>query len=297
MDEFRRRPDLRAPGGGKHLHLDRLTFLEKVQQLIPECLRDLYERAASEASEEEALAAWSAHWNLVDDWVLDAAQRTYRIYADPAKHLRRRRRQVRIFELNRDLMYRGKVPRRPSPFGSDPFEPPYQNHPWADTSEPLTESAIESIREPACLRPPYERLRWLGGVRKSLPDLTHKAIRDFPLLRRPAAPFEFSQSYDPEVDSRSERRERLLRKWKTWADAQEAKARDEGAEEPVRKRGRTGDATLHFAWAARWQVDEESYAEIGQQPGPGISVTRSRQTVREAVLDVCRRIELTRRSK
>lgn len=264
-----RRPDLRASGGGIHRHLDRLTFLDKVRTLVPESLHDLHDRATSGADESEALDAWATRWNLVDDWVLDVARRTFRIYADPAKHRQKREQYLRIYyDANRELIERGELSMRPPAYGRDDLEPP------------------------------YDHLQWVGGLRESLSDLSYEAVRDLPLIRRPAAPFEFSASYDPEIDSRDEIRDRLLDEWEAHADAREAQARQDGATDPVRKRARSGeDATLHFAWAARWQVLGESYSEIGDDPGDDVPTTRSPKTVREAVIDVCDRIGLTRRTK
>lgn len=267
MDGFRQyRPDLRAPGGGRHLHLDRLIFLRKIQEHIPECLRDLYQTATSGEDEDNALSVWSTRWNLVDEWINEVARRTYRVYAEPGKHRQKRERYLQIYDWNQELIEAGEVSMRPPPFGRKDLEPP------------------------------YEFLRWYG-LGTSLSDLSYASIREFSFLRRPADPFIFTASYDPEIDSRAEIRERLIEEWESFADAREAQARDEGAEEPVRKRGRTGDATLHFAWAARWQVGKESATEIGENPGEGVSTTRHPKTVREAVKNVCERIDLTRRTK
>lgn len=258
-----RRPDLRAPEGGLDLHLDRLTFLRKVRELHPEVLRDLHDRATSDQEEDEALREWSSAWNLADPWLLDAARNTYRIFSQPDLHRQRRQGYVRAYELNRELIERGEVEMRPPPFGPDEVEP-LDRH-----------------------------LRWY--VSTSLPDLRLESVRDFPLLRTPAPPFEFAD-YDPEVDAEADADARMWARWQAYKAKRRYEAREDGATKAPKKRARSGeDATLHFEWLARWQVGKETYEEIARDPGEGVDPVRPK-TVGVAVRSTADRIGLTRRT-
>lgn len=259
------RPDLRPVGGGLALHLDRLTFLLKVQDLVPECLEDLYRRAIDRGNQDEVLADWSEEWNLVDDWIMEVARDTYELYANPVKHRAKREQYLRIYQLNKELIDRGEVSMRPPPYGSDEVEPPAGG------------------------------LRW-AGLKVELRDLTLQAIRDFPLLRTPAEPFIFT-GYDPEIDNEASSDARLWAAWEDYKKARQEQARQHGAIDSVRRRARSSDDPhLHFTWLVRWQVKGETHLEIAGNPAEG-SEPVSEKSVQRAVQKLAARIGITRRSQ
>lgn len=258
------RPDLRAPGGGLHLHLDRLVFLEKICDLVPECLQDLYDHALSEEDVDSAVSEWASRWNLVDPWILDVARETFRIYSCPDTHQQRRRQSRRVYEWNRPLQEEGDIPSHWMRWAPDPDD----------------------------LEPPYRELRFYG-LGHAQPGLDLESLRENPFLRTPAPVKVPGWPPDPEVDSESEARVAFERWWRE----QKRAAREAGASESRQKRSHTGgDPHLHFSWLARWQVGGESQKEIAENPGEGVR-KRERQTVQEAITRTADRIGLTRRTE
>lgn len=263
-DSQRRRPDLQAPGGGLSLHSDRLIFLEKVAELVPECLQDLQLRALSDEEEGDVLEGWCDDWNLADDWLREVAEKTYRIYSRPATHRQRRETWRDIYRWNRPLQEEGKI-------SSDLMRrrPP----PEDDGS------------------PPYRELRFYA-LGHTQPDLTPQATRDNPFFRRPGPSLPHWPP-DPEHDSKADAQAAFERYW----EALRERSLQEGGSEAAGKRRRSSDdPDLHFAWLARWQVGGESQQEIADNPGEDVT-TKARQTVHEGIADAASRIGLTRRSQ
>lgn len=260
-------PDLRAPGGGLALHQDRSTFLTRVEELRTDCLRELQARALSDSGEDEVLSVWSKRWNLVDDWILEVARKTYRIYKNPDAHRSRRQTWRNVYRWNQPLIERGEL----SPIRTPPDE--------GDTD------------------PPFSTLRFYG-LGHTQDGLTLEDVKANPFLRTPevdaAVP---GWPPDPEIDSEAEARAAFNRYW----EERRRRSLERGASQPAEKRAHTGGTPdLHFAWLARWQVGpdgvHESHQEIADDPGEGAR-PRSRQTVQEAVARTADRIGLTRRSQ
>lgn len=273
------RPELRAPGGGLALHQDRRTFLIKVQELRTDCLRDLQERALSDVDRDDALASWSKRWNLVDDWLVEVARKTYGIYAQPETHRGRRDNWRKIYRFNREQIEAGEMSVSPPP-DEDDSEPPFVRIRWYGLGHTQFGMTREDAQENPFVRAPVQTT-WP-------PDPEIDAELEVTVPDWPP---------DPEIDSEAEARAAFERYWNELLQ----RSRERGASEATEKRAHTGGSPdLHFAWLVRWQVGpddvNESHQKIADDPGEGVR-PRSRQTVQEAVARTADRIELTRRSQ